>query len=65
MKLKIIPTQARSSFNEKILERDKERISSVLKNIGYYFPKIDIFIEDLKDNKINLTYKIDIGEKQK
>ncbi len=57
--------KARSSFNEKILERDKERISSVLKNIGYYFPKIDIFIEDLKDNKINLTYKIDIGEKAK
>ena len=43
------------------MERDKERISSVLKNIGYYFPKIDIFIEDLKDNKINLTYKIEIS----
>ena len=55
--------KSRSSFNKILLKKDKENIKNVLKNIGYYFPKIDTYIEDLNDNKINLNYKIDIGDK--
>ena len=40
-------------------------MQSSLKNLGYYFSKIDIFIENLDDNQINLKYAIDIGEKSK
>ena len=29
------------------------------------FSKIDIYIENLNDNKIILNYKVDIGEKSK
>ena len=55
----------RSSFNEVFLEKDKKQIKSFLKNIGYYFPKIEITKEELEDNKINLIYNITLGEKAK
>ena len=57
--------KSRSSFNEVLLEKDKKKIKNLLKNLGYYFSKIDILIEELEDNKINLTYNIDLGEKAK
>ena len=57
--------KSRSSFNEVLLEKDKKKIKNLLKNLGYYFSEIDILIEELKDNKINLTYNIDLGEKAK
>ena len=33
--------------------------------MGYYFSEIDISIEELQDNKINLTYNITLGNKAK
>ena len=33
--------------------------------MGYFFSKIDVFIEKLNNNKVKLNYKIDIGEKSK
>ena len=55
----------RSSFNEVLLDKDKTNIKSYLKNIGYYFSKIEISIVELEDNKINLNYNISLGEKAK
>ncbi len=57
--------KSRSSFNELFLYKDKENIQKVLKDIGYYFPTIDTYIEDLDDNKINITYNFDLGDKAK
>ena len=57
--------KSRSSYNELILKNDIENIKIELKNQGYYFPEIETYIEDLKDNKINLTYKINLGGKAK
>ncbi len=57
--------KSRSSYDEFILNQDKERIQSLLKELGYFFPKINIFTEKLDDNKINLTYEIDLGDKAK
>ena len=48
-----------------MLDKDKKRIKKFLKDSGYYFSLIDITIEELKDNKINLTYNISLGEKAK
>ena len=53
------------SYNEILLQRDKNIIQETLKDLGYYFSKIDVFVENLDDNKLNLTYKIDIGKKAK
>ena len=56
----------RYSFNNFFLEEDKIKISNSLKNLGYYFSKVDIFTETIDNqNKINLIYKIDLGEKAK
>ena len=55
----------RSSFNKILLEKDKENIYSALKTIGYYFPNVEVYIENLQNNQINITYNIDIGDKAK
>ena len=57
--------KSRSSFNEILLDKDKKKIKSFLKEKGYYFSKVEISIEKLKDNKINLSYYITLGEKAK
>ena len=54
----------RSSFNEVQLD-DIDKISAILKTLGYYFSNVETYIEELKDNKINLNYNIDIGDKAK
>ena len=60
MKLK-----SRSSYNELFLKIDQQNIKNQLKELGYYFPIIETYIEDLKDNKISINYKINMGDKAK
>ena len=55
----------KSSFNEIFLNDDKLNLEKILKKNGYYFPNIQISIEKLEDNKINLNYVFDLGEKSK
>ena len=33
--------------------------------MGYYFAKVETIQEELDDNKINITFKVDLGEKAK
>ena len=42
-----------------------KKISKILKDFGYYFSNIEILVEDLNDNKVNVTYKIELGDKSK
>ena len=55
----------RSSFNENILNDDRQKITEVLQTLGYYFSNISTSIVDLTDNKINIVYDIEIGPKSK
>ena len=48
-----------------MLKRDKEKILSSLKNFGYYFSTVDVLTENLDDNKINVTFDINLGKKAK
>ena len=57
--------KAKSSFDLSLVKKDKNNILFILKKAGYYFSDVDIFIENLEDNKIDLTYKISLGEKAK
>ena len=57
--------KSRSSFNKILLKKDEKNIDNFLKALGYYFAEIDISIEELQDNKINLTYNISLGKKAK
>ena len=55
----------KSSFNETFLMDDKVNLEKILKKKGYYFSDIQISIENLENNKLNVYYKIDLGEKSK
>ena len=62
---KDLKLKQRSSFNQNFLKEDKDRIESSLKDLGYYFSEIEITTTDLNDNKIDLNYNINLGEKAK
>jgi outer membrane protein insertion porin family len=53
----------RSSYNEILLENEKDRIISSLRNIGYYNPKLDINVEYLDNNLVDLELNIQVGKK--
>ena len=55
----------RTSFNEIYLNDDRNNLKKILKDLGYYFSKIQILVEELDDNKVNVTYEIDLGDKSK
>ena len=55
----------RSSYNEFILNNDKKKIISVLREMGYFFSNVEIFKEELTDNKLDLIINIDLGKKSK
>ncbi len=57
--------KAKSSFNKSILSDEIKTIESLLRVQGFYFAKVETFIEELDNNLINLEYKIDMGDKSK
>ena len=57
--------KSRSSYNQILIEKDLKNIKNSLKQLGYYFSEVEILLEELKDNKINLTYQIELGKKAK
>ena len=59
----ILSVRNRSSFNSTFIKDDEIAILNFFKNEGYFFTKIISSIENLGDNKVNLFYKIDVGDK--
>ena len=57
--------KSRSSYNIIDLDYDKKKIISTLKELGYYFSTVDVFINDLENNKVNIKYSIDLGDRAK
>ena len=57
--------KAKSSFDLSLVKKDKENLLYILKKNGYYFSNIEIFTDNLDNNAINLTYKINLGNKAK
>jgi len=55
----------RNSFNDYLLSEEIKSIKSQFKNLGYFFIKVNTYIETLDNNLINIEYKIEIGEKAK
>ena len=55
----------RSSYNEILVKEDKKKIENNLKKLGYYFSNTEVFVEELENNLVNITYVIDLGEKAK
>ena len=63
--IKNFSLKERNSFSEFLLKKEIEQIKFNLKNLGYYFAKVEPYVEDLDKNLINLEYKITLGEKAK
>ena len=61
----VLVLQNRSSFNIKDVKKDEISITNILKKKGYYFANVVSSIEELGDNKINLTYLVNLGNKAK
>ena len=57
--------KSRSSFNVSILNNDLKQINFLLKEFGYYFSKVEVNKTELSDNRLNLIYNIELGEKAK
>ena len=57
--------KARNSFNDVALIKEVQSIESTLKSLGYYFAKVDPFIENLDNNLVSIEYKIELGDKAK
>jgi outer membrane protein insertion porin family len=62
---KDLKLKERSSFNQIDLIEDKQNILKKLKNIGYFNSTIETYLEDLNDNRVNLKYNINLGDKAK
>ena len=61
----ILSLKNRSSFNINSIKNDEQAILNHLKTKGFYFSKVVSSYKDLGDNKIDLFYKIDLGNKAK
>ena len=62
---KVLTLREKSSFNEIVILKEQEKISNLLKNQGYISSEIIVLKESLDDNKINLIFDINLGEKAK
>ena len=62
---KNIILKSRSSYNEYQLNIDRLEILKELKNLGYYYAKIEISKDIKENNSLDLIYNINIGDKAK
>ncbi len=62
---KNLKLKQRSSFNKNFLNEDLNKIKYSLQNLGYYFSEVNAYLQELDDNKVNLTYKVNLGKKAK
>jgi outer membrane protein insertion porin family len=61
----ILSLKNRSSYNSTLIKKDEVAILNFLKDEGYYFSNVTSSYQDLGDNKIDLVYQIELGEKAK
>ena len=58
--------KSRSSYVESYFSKDVDLLINILKQTGYYFPKVTSSIDkNLEQNSIIITYKIELGDKAK
>ena len=61
--LRDLALKPRSSYNELFLEADKKKIINSLKDLGYYFSTVEVFTDKIENNKMDILFKINLGEK--
>ena len=63
--LEILLLKDRSSFDLASFKKDEENILNFLRDDGYYFSSITSTIQELGNNKIDLFYNIELGNRAK
>ena len=61
----VMSLREKSSFNEINLINEKDKILNLLRTQGYIQAELDVFKEEMGENKINLIFDINLGEKAK
>ncbi len=61
----LLTLREKTSYLENFLEADINIVKAFYRSLGFYFVKIDAHLEKLTNNRVNLTYVIDKGEKAK
>ncbi len=57
--------KSRTSFNEVLLKKEKNRLNKKLNELGYYNANLEFTVEDRDNNLVNITLKFDLGKKAK
>ena len=60
-----IELKSRSSYSKTLLKKSTDQMYLSLKDSGYYFSNIDIDLIELNNNKVNLIFNLDLGNKAK
>ena len=55
----------RSSFNKIILKKEKSRLLTILRNFGYINSELDIYVDEKKNNLLDLIYEFKLGKRAK
>ena len=63
--LMLLSLREKTSFVENNVKSDINIIKEFYRQLGFYFIKIDLDVEELSKNRVNLIYTLDKGEKAK
>ena len=61
----LLTLREKTSFVSNSVKSDINKVKEFYRNLGFYFVKIDVEKEELKNNRVNLVYSIDKGKKAK
>ena len=60
-----IKLKSRSSYDNFLISEDRRLIKEFLKNMGYYFSEVETAVQELDNNLVKITHKINLGKKAK
>tara|TARA_B110000003_G_scaffold53176_1_gene52895 strand:+ start:2229 stop:4472 length:2244 start_codon:yes stop_codon:yes gene_type:complete len=55
----------KSPYNDLILKKEKNRVFTKIKELGYYNSKIETSVEKLNNNLVNINFNFNLGDKAK
>ena len=61
----VIDLKERSAYNISKITNAKNILKTFLRKKGYFFANVEIFKEEIENNRINIIIDIDLGEKSK
>ena len=57
--------KSRLSYNENLLKKEKDRLQILLKNLGYYNSVLEIYVDNERNNLVDITLKFNLCNKSK